>query len=101
MTPSSMMPHRTQTVDPTAPPPSAAGPPPRGRVLRVKTGYNPNSSSVGTDIPTFLAAAAGAAALTATALSLLSTTASRIRREPPTPDPETPDASEGPQQSAS
>ena len=25
-----------------------------GRILRIKRGYNPNSSSVGSDIPTFL-----------------------------------------------
>ncbi len=36
----------------------------RGRILRVKLGYNPNSSSVGSLIPTFLAFAAGATALT-------------------------------------
>jgi hypothetical protein len=27
---------------------------PPGRILRIKRGYNPNSSSVGSDIPTFL-----------------------------------------------
>ena len=83
--------HAQRAVRPTA------GPPPRGRVLRVKTGYNPNSSSVGTDIPTFLAAAAaGAAALTTVALTLLSTTASRIRRKAkasPAPPPEQTDES--------
>ena len=36
----------------------------RGRILRVKLGYNPNSSSVGSLIPAFLAFATGAAALT-------------------------------------
>ncbi|MBF0119765.1 MAG: hypothetical protein HQK79_13095 [Desulfobacterales bacterium] len=25
-----------------------------GKILKIKTGYNPNSSSVGTQIPTFL-----------------------------------------------
>ncbi len=84
--------HDTQSADAVRPsiPPAAA--PPRGRVLRVKTGYNPNSSSVGTDIPTFLAAAAGAGALATVALNLLSATASRIRREHSAPKPETPDA---------
>ena len=61
-------------------------PRPPGRVLRVKTGYNPNSSSVGTDIPTFLAAAAGAGALASVVLNLLSATATRIRRRRETPD---------------
>ena len=35
-----------------------------GRVLRVKSGYNPNSSSIGSDIPVFLAAAAAAGTAT-------------------------------------
>ncbi len=37
------------------------------RILRIKHGYNPNSSSVGSDIPMFLTltAASGAAALVA------------------------------------
>jgi hypothetical protein len=30
-----------------------------GKILRVKAGYNPNSSSVGSQIPTFFAYAAG------------------------------------------
>ena len=39
--------------------PSEPSPPiARGRVLRLKSGYNPNSSSIGSDIPTFLAFAA-------------------------------------------
>ena len=58
-----------------------------GRVMRVKSGYNPNSSSVGTDIPTFLAAAAGAGALATVVLNLLSTAAARIRREAPPDGP--------------
>jgi len=35
----------------------------RGQILRVKLGYNPNSSSVGSLIPVFLAFATGASAL--------------------------------------
>ena len=31
---------------------------PKGRVLKVKTGYNPNSSSIGTEITVFLWGAA-------------------------------------------
>ena len=77
--------HRTHSVDSAAPPPST------GRVLRVKSGYNPNSSSVGTDIPTFLAAAAAAGTVTTIVLSLLSTAADRIRRDPPAPGREGPD----------
>lgn len=74
-----MRPHRTQT----APLPPTAPPVRRGRVLAVKSGYNPNSSSVGTAIPTFLAAAAGAGALATIVLTLLSTAAARIRRDMP------------------
>ncbi len=32
----------------------------QGRILRVKRGYNPNSSSIGSDIMAFLVAAGGA-----------------------------------------
>jgi hypothetical protein len=32
----------------------------KGRILRVKEGYNPNSSSIGSDILAFLALAGGA-----------------------------------------
>lgn len=31
----------------------------QGKILRFKTGYNPNSSSIGSHIPTFLALASG------------------------------------------
>lgn len=31
----------------------------KGKILRIKTGYNPNSSSIGSHIPTFFALAAG------------------------------------------
>jgi hypothetical protein len=39
----------------------------KGKILRVKTGYNPNSSSVGSQIPVFLflAAASGVFAIIA------------------------------------
>jgi len=58
----------------------------RGRVLRLKTGYNPNSSSVGTDIPTFLAIAASAGAATTIALHLLDVARERILRQATTPE---------------
>ena len=41
----------------------------KGRILRVKSGYNPNSSSVGSLIPAFLAFATGASALTVLAMN--------------------------------
>ena len=34
-----------------------------GKILRIKTGYNPNSSSVGSQIPAFFAYAVGTGAL--------------------------------------
>ena len=34
-----------------------------GKILRVKTGYNPNSSSVGSQIPAFFAYAVGTGAI--------------------------------------
>ena len=38
----------------------------KGKILRVKTGYNPNSSSIGSHIPTFFAMAAGLGFITIT-----------------------------------
>ena len=65
--------------------------PGQGRVLRVKTGYNPNSSSVGSQIPTFLALAAGAAAFTVIVLHTLGAVAGLIRsRSSVKPDNEEP-----------
>jgi hypothetical protein len=53
----------------------------KGRVLRVKTGYNPNSSSVGSLIPTFLALSASAAAMAVLAMNGLNTIDKRIRKK--------------------
>jgi hypothetical protein len=36
---------------------------PKGRILKIKSGFNPNSSSVGSDIPAFFFAALGSGAL--------------------------------------
>jgi len=52
----------------------------KGRVLRVKTGYNPNSSSVGSLIPAFLAFAAGAGAATVVAVNILNAVGKNIRK---------------------
>ena len=59
---------------------SADDRPPRGRVLRVKRGYNPNSSSVGSEVPTFLALALGSGAITVLALNALDAVGRVIRR---------------------
>jgi hypothetical protein len=53
----------------------------RGRILRVKTGYNPNSSSVGSLIPAFLAFAASSAALTVLAMNSLDAVNKHIRKK--------------------
>lgn len=59
----------------------APSPQPRGRVLRVKEGYNPNSSSIGTAIPTYLAFAAGSGALAVLLLNLRSVVAGLLRKQ--------------------
>ncbi|HOZ46076.1 MAG TPA: hypothetical protein PLO37_10290 [Candidatus Hydrogenedentes bacterium] len=51
-----------------------------GRVLRCKEGYNPNSSSIGSQIPTFLAFAAGSGALSIFVLHLLDGIRQRLVR---------------------
>jgi hypothetical protein len=43
----------------------------KGRILRLKKGYNPNSSSVGSEIPIFLAFAAGSGILTIMILQIV------------------------------
>ncbi|MBW2526859.1 MAG: hypothetical protein JRI23_21930 [Deltaproteobacteria bacterium] len=58
----------------------AAPEPPSGRVLRVKEGYNPNSSSIGTAIPTYLAFAAGSGAVAVLLLHLRGAVAALLRR---------------------
>lgn len=60
----------------------------KGRVLKVKTGYNPNSSSVGSQVPAFLAWAAGAGAFTVVALHLFGAVRRLIRRRKADAPPE-------------
>lgn len=50
-----------------------------GRVLRLKAGYNPNSSSIGSGVPSFLAFAVGAGAFTVVLLNVLHAAARLIR----------------------
>jgi hypothetical protein len=52
----------------------------KGNILRVKRGYNPNSSSIGSDIFTFLAVAAGAGAFSVVLLNILQSIDSLVRR---------------------
>lgn len=44
----------------------------KGKILRIKTGYNPNSSSIGSEIPTFLVSAVSLSVVTAFVLNLFS-----------------------------
>ena len=52
----------------------------RGRVLRVKAGYNPNSSSVGSQVPGFLAFALGSGAASVLLLGTLGAVSRLLRR---------------------
>ena len=62
---------------------------PRGRVIRLKKGYNPNSSSVGSQIPMFLAFAAGAGGLAVVLLHALEEAARLLRRRSGENSPDT------------
>lgn len=53
---------------------------PKGRVLRVKKGYNPNSSSIGSGILPFLAFAAGSGILTILLSNTLESTGKIIKK---------------------
>ena len=55
-------------------------PPREGRILRLKEGYNPNSSSIGSQIPVFLFGALAAGGLTVAALHLRQTARRLLRR---------------------
>jgi hypothetical protein len=57
-----------------------AAPRATGRILRLKSGYNPNSSSVGSEIPYFFATAIGSGALLVMVMNLLAFYERRIRR---------------------
>lgn len=59
----------------------------KGHILRVKRGYNPNSSSIGSDIFTFLAVAAGTGAFSVTLLNILQAIDSSMRRQKETLTP--------------
>jgi hypothetical protein len=53
----------------------------KGKVLRVKEGYNPNSSSVGSQIPSFFAFAVGSGVFTVIALQILNIVGTYIRNK--------------------
>jgi hypothetical protein len=52
-----------------------------GRILRLKTGFNPNSSSVGSEIPYFFAFALTSGALTVTIMNLMALYDRHIKRK--------------------
>lgn len=61
---------------------------PKGRILKVKQGYNPNSSSIGSGILPFLAFAAGAGVFTIFLANTLEAVGKLIKKaSPPAPDP--------------
>ncbi len=53
---------------------------PKGRILSVKRGYNPNSSSVGSEVPLFLSFALGSGAFSIIILTILNAADRHIRK---------------------
>jgi len=53
----------------------------KGKVLRVKTGYNPNSSSVGSQIPTFFFFAVASGVCSVVVLQMLNAIDGFIRKK--------------------
>jgi len=49
----------------------------KGRILKIKTGYNPNSSSIGLDMVAFLTAGAAVTVLFNTIAAILSATTAK------------------------
>ncbi|THB80735.1 MAG: hypothetical protein D3926_05720 [Desulfobacteraceae bacterium] len=57
-----------------------------GRILRIKAGYNPNSSSVGSQIPYFFLFALSSGALTVWVLNFINRYDQKIRNKGAGPD---------------
>jgi hypothetical protein len=53
-----------------------------GRILKIKTGYNPNSSSIGVDMVAFLTAGAAATVLFNAVAAILSAAKARKLAQP-------------------
>ncbi len=51
----------------------------KGRILRLKRGYNPNSSSVGSQLPYFLAFAVGSGVISLITMNVLAVYDKHIR----------------------
>lgn len=60
----------------------------KGKVLRVKIGYNPNSSSVGSQIPTFFFSVIGIGFLAVIASQIFNMVKGRIEKNKDTPETE-------------
>jgi hypothetical protein len=58
-----------------------------GRILKIKAGFNPNSSSVGSEIPLFLALAASSGAIAVFLMNTLAFFDRRIRDRSPEDEP--------------
>ncbi len=59
----------------------------KGRILKIKTGYNPNSSSIGADLVVFFTAGAAIAILFNTVAAIVcAAKAQRERRPDPSPE---------------
>jgi hypothetical protein len=54
----------------------------KGRILRVKAGYNPNSSSVASELTVFLFSAAGAGLFTIAGLSVAEIIIDKMKKKP-------------------
>ncbi len=54
----------------------------KGRILKIKTGYNPNSSSIGVDLIAFLTAGAAATVLFNTAATLITAASANKQGRP-------------------
>jgi len=54
----------------------------KGRILKIKTGYNPNSSSIGVDLIVFCTAGAAVTVLFNTIAAILSARKARQRVQP-------------------
>jgi hypothetical protein len=52
-----------------------------GKILRLKIGYNPNSSSIGSNIPAFLSFAIGSSAVSVFILNLINAADKKIRKK--------------------
>lgn len=58
----------------------------KGRILKIKTGYNPNSSSIGVDMVVFMTAGAAVTVLFNTIAAILGAAKARQQGRPELPE---------------